>query len=129
MKQTVLFGEFSVRTLREAIACRMVLLIIGGINIDELFRIFEYIFPIPVPGPPEYFINQPHMGRAVQIKDLSELCKGTHKQVLYEVLQFGDRRPIRQRRIEREDQKTAVDRPRVSVFRSAIVRKIQKIVL
>ena len=33
-----------------------------------------------------------------------ELCKRPHKQVLYKVLQFGDRRLVRQRRIEREDQ-------------------------
>ena len=64
----------------------MMLPVIGGIHIDEPFRIFEYIFPIPVPGHPEYFIDQPHMGRAVQIKDLPELCKGTHEQLLYKVL-------------------------------------------
>ena len=68
MEKSVLFGKFCVGTLCEAVACCMMLLIIGGIHIDKPFRIFEYIFPIPVPGPPEYFIDQPHMGRAVQIK-------------------------------------------------------------
>ena len=41
-------------------------------------------------------------------EDLPELCKRPHKHVLYEVLQFGNRRLIRQRGIKRKDQQSAV---------------------
>ena len=116
MKKPMLFGEFRVRALCEAVACRMMLLIIGGINIDEPFRISEYISAVLVSGFSKYFIDQPHVRRMVQIKDPSQLCKRTHEQVLYKVLQFGNRRLIRQRGIESEYQKAAVDRLRVSVF-------------
>ena len=85
---------------------------------ESAFAEFPYLF-----GDCQAFPKTPEKTEMVP-----ELCKRPHKQVLYKVLQFGDRRLVRQRRIEREDQKTAVDRPRVSIFRSAVVRQIPEIV-
>ena len=71
MEKSVLFGKFCVGALCEAVTCRMMLFVIGSIDVDKPFRVPEEIFAVPIPGLPEYFIDQPHVGRAVQIKDLS----------------------------------------------------------
>ena len=99
VQQPVLFRKLRVGALREAVSCRMMLIIIRNIDIDKPIRIPEEILAVPVPGPAEHFIDQPHVGRAVQVKYLPELCKRPHKQVLYKVLQLGNRRLIRERRI------------------------------
>ena len=77
----------------------MINLVIRCIHIDKSDRIFKSVFPVSVSALAEDFIDEPHVARAVQIEYLSELFKRRHEHLLNHILQLGDRRLIRQRRI------------------------------
>ena len=77
----------------------MVFFVIWRISINKSFRIPKNIFAVPVSRLPEHFVDQPHIGWTVQVKNPPKLCKRSHEQLLHKVLQFRNRGLIRQRGI------------------------------
>ena len=70
MQKIMLFGEFRVRALCEAVSCSMIFLVIGSIDINEPVRIFHRIFPVFIAGSAENPVDEPHVKRPVQIEDI-----------------------------------------------------------
>ena len=99
MEESVRFRELGIRTLRETVTRGMICFVVWCIHINESRRIFNSVFPVPVPAHAEDLIDEPHVTRSVKVKDLSKLLKRRHEHLLNHILQLRDRRLVRQRGI------------------------------
>ena len=126
VEQIMLLRELRIRTLCKMIPGGMMLPVIRLIHIKKPFRVFLCILPVTLSNFLKNLINQPHIPRPVQIKDLPKFCELLHKQVLHKVLQFLYRRMIRKRRIQRKDQQTSLDGVCMPVFLPAVIRQVDE---